>query len=100
MEDEVNYAIGRALAAMREARGFSQPYVARALGRTQPNVSQLENGRRAVRPLELMQLAAIYETTPADIYAAAEPAMPDALTRKARQLQTDINARLNGEQKG
>lgn len=84
---------------MREAKGYSQSDVARALGRRQPNISQWENGRRVPRPAELVQLAAAYETTAAAVYEAAEAAMPDALTRKARQLQTDINARMR-EQEG
>ena len=50
----------KTLAEAREARGWSQPYVARALGISVPMVSLIENGKREPTNAQLFVLATLF----------------------------------------
>jgi transcriptional regulator with XRE-family HTH domain len=50
-----------AIAEQRRAKGLSQAQVAKALGRHQPFVANIESGERRVDLLELLALADIIE---------------------------------------
>jgi transcriptional regulator with XRE-family HTH domain len=45
----------------REAAGFTQVDVAKALGRTQAWVSKCESGERRIDPIDLADFAALYD---------------------------------------
>jgi transcriptional regulator with XRE-family HTH domain len=51
--------IAAALTAQRRAKGLSQAEVAKALGRHQPFIANIESGERRVDLVELLDLAAI-----------------------------------------
>lgn len=50
-----------AIAEQRRAKGLSQAQVAKALGRHQPFIANIESGERRVDLLELLTLAGIIE---------------------------------------
>lgn len=50
-----------AIAEQRRAKGLSQAQVAKALGRHQPFIANIESGERRVDLLELLALADIIE---------------------------------------
>jgi transcriptional regulator with XRE-family HTH domain len=50
-----------AIAEQRRAKGLSQAQVAKALGRHQPFIANIESGERRVDLLELLTLASIIE---------------------------------------
>lgn len=94
-DDQVNRAVGRALRAMRRAKGFSQDEVAGIMGTRQHTVSRYENGTRTpdlavvyrysaaigVRPFDVLQLA----------HAEAQAAVPDDLVTRAKAVAEKIN---------
>lgn len=51
--------IADAIAASRRANGLSQAQVARALGRHQPFIANIESGERRIDLVELLDIAAI-----------------------------------------
>lgn len=51
--------VATALAEQRRAKGLSQAEVAKALGRHQPFVANIESGERRVDVVELVDLAAV-----------------------------------------
>ncbi|MGN6770174.1 MAG: helix-turn-helix domain-containing protein [Rhizobiaceae bacterium] len=53
--------IAAAVADQRRAKGFSQAYVAKALGRHQPFVANIESGERRLDLVELLDLAAVID---------------------------------------
>src|SRR3990172_962445 len=52
--------LGRRIRVAREARGLTQDDVAQHLGVSRPTVAQMELGNRAVKSLELDQLARLF----------------------------------------
>jgi transcriptional regulator with XRE-family HTH domain len=50
-----------AIAEQRRAKGLSQAQVAKALGRHQPFIANIESGERRVDLLELLTLAGVIE---------------------------------------
>lgn len=54
---ELDRALGRAVALLREQQGKNQSQVARSLGCQQPLVSKLEHGERSLKVTELTPLA-------------------------------------------
>lgn len=53
--------IAKALADQRRRKGLSQAQVARALGRHQPFIANIESGERRVDLVELMDLAEVID---------------------------------------
>lgn len=58
-----------AIAEQRRAKGLSQAQVAKALGRHQPFIANIESGERRVDLLELLALADIIEL---DVHALVD----------------------------
>ncbi len=82
--------IAARLRAMREAIGFSQAEVARAMGMHRPTISEIEAGRRAVTSEELYRFARLYGTSVGALLAeeaASEADIARILTRR-RGLDT------------
>jgi len=52
----------------REASGFTQEDVAKALGLVRPAIAQIEAGRRKVSSIELMTLSRLYGRTPQNFF--------------------------------
>jgi len=73
LHSERHQMIAAALATQRRAKGLSQAQVAKALGRHQPFIANIESGERRVDLVELLDLAAIIDL---DV---------DELVRKLRQ---------------
>ncbi|TPL55405.1 helix-turn-helix transcriptional regulator [Mesorhizobium sp. B2-4-2] len=61
VHSERHRMIAAALASQRRAKGLSQAEVARALGRHQPFVANIESGERRVDLVELMDIAKIID---------------------------------------
>jgi transcriptional regulator with XRE-family HTH domain len=61
--------LGPALVAAREADGLTQDDVAAALGTSRQAVGYWEQGKRTPRPDQMLQLAALFRTTVADLLA-------------------------------
>jgi transcriptional regulator with XRE-family HTH domain len=55
--------LGQRVRALREARGMSQTAVARALGATQSNVSEMERGVRGMTIHQVTKLAHVLDTS-------------------------------------
>lgn len=53
--------IAKALADQRRSKGLSQTQVAKAMGRHQPFIANIESGQRRVDLVELLDIAAIIE---------------------------------------
>lgn len=53
--------IAAAVADQRRAKGLSQAQVAKALGRHQPFIANIESGERRLDLVELLELAAIID---------------------------------------
>jgi len=53
--------IAAALAEQRRSKGLSQAQVAKALGRHQPFIANIESGQRRVDLVELLELAEIID---------------------------------------
>ncbi|QND62713.1 helix-turn-helix transcriptional regulator [Mesorhizobium loti] len=53
--------IAKALADQRRLKGLSQTQVAKALGRHQPFIANIESGQRRVDLVELLDIAAIID---------------------------------------
>ena len=106
--------LGPALKALRESRGLKQSDVARAIGRSEPNVSRLE--RAGANP-QAASLLAYLEAVGADLVdlhaelAERDDAISEALERQIaagrariadeptyRRLASDLLARFGGAQ--
>jgi transcriptional regulator with XRE-family HTH domain len=72
MTDQGRKDIADKLRVAREEKGLSQEEVALKLGLPRPAISQIENGRRRVEVLELIQLAKLYER-PLEFFANEQP---------------------------
>jgi transcriptional regulator with XRE-family HTH domain len=57
LHSESQQIIAKALADQRRSKGLSQAQVARALGRHQPFIANIESGERRVDLVELLELA-------------------------------------------
>ncbi|WP_287208909.1 helix-turn-helix transcriptional regulator [Mesorhizobium sp.] len=53
--------IAKALADQRRLKGLSQTQVAKAMGRHQPFIANIESGQRRVDLVELLDIAAIID---------------------------------------
>lgn len=90
-DEHVNQAVGRALAAMRRAHGYSQERVGKALGVNQVTISHWENGRRTPDVKDVTNYASALGSTPAEVFTNAYAEAPDEFTRRARELAAKIN---------
>jgi transcriptional regulator with XRE-family HTH domain len=61
LHSERHKMIGAALAEQRRAKGLSQAEVAKALGRHQPFIANIESGQRRVDLVELIDLGSIVD---------------------------------------
>lgn len=68
--------VGRALAAARSARGWSQPHVAQRLGIDSETISRIERGH-VVRLDRLYDLAVLYEIPVASLFHDAPGPRPE-----------------------
>ena len=59
--------LGRRLRKLREARGWSQAYLAEISGIGRAHVSQLENGRREAGLRIIEALAITFDLTPSEL---------------------------------
>jgi transcriptional regulator with XRE-family HTH domain len=59
--------IAAAVADRRRAKGLSQAYVAKVLGRHQPCIANIESGERRLDLVELLDLAAIIDLDVEDL---------------------------------
>ncbi|WP_392900451.1 helix-turn-helix domain-containing protein [Streptomyces sp. LN699] len=69
--------LGAELRLLRQARGLTSTEVAERLMVSQPKISHLENGRRAISPRDVRDLCAIYGVT--------DPRVIDSLMEMARE---------------
>ncbi|GGV62649.1 helix-turn-helix transcriptional regulator [Streptomyces massasporeus] len=69
--------LGAELRRLREARGLTSTEVAKQLMVSQPKISHLENGNRAISPRDVRDLCAIYDVTDQQVI--------DALMQMARE---------------
>ncbi|MBZ9732234.1 helix-turn-helix domain-containing protein [Mesorhizobium sp. CA18] len=61
VHSERHRMIAAALASQRRAKGLSQAEVAKALGRHQPFIANIESGERRVDLVELLDIAGIID---------------------------------------
>lgn len=79
--------LGGRLAAARMACGLSQQFVADALGLARSTVSDLERGKRRIRPRELIQFARLCEIPVGSLIQPDEPQHTEhALASDARAI--------------
>ncbi|UUU37708.1 helix-turn-helix domain-containing protein [Streptomyces sp. NBC_00162] len=71
--------LGAELRRLRLARGLTSTQVAERLLISQPKISHLENGRRAIKPRDVRDLCALYGVT--------DPQVVDALMRMATESE-------------
>lgn len=69
--------LGAELRRLRQARGLKSTEVAERLMVSQPKISHLENGRRAISPRDVRDLCAMYGVT--------DPQVIDSLMEMARE---------------
>lgn len=67
MDNELNSAIGKWLAEQREAKGYSQQYVADLLGVTRTAVHYWETGKRTIYAITLMDYCRAIGADPNDL---------------------------------
>ena len=77
------------LRMLRIKHGLTQLQVAEKLNCSVPAYSKLETGATDVTDTRLVQLAALYNTTVAEIYQYGEP-VDDSAERKIEQLMLQI----------
>ncbi|MFD3699672.1 Scr1 family TA system antitoxin-like transcriptional regulator [Streptomyces sp. NPDC058646] len=73
--------LGAELRRLRLARGLTSTQVAKDLLISQPKISQLENGRRTIKPRDVRDLCALYGVT--------DPQVVDALMQMAREADRE-----------
>lgn len=73
---EAQNAVARALAAARHAAGMKQDELAKAIGKHQSYISDIERGQRRVDVLELYALARAMKLEPAVLYAEITDGLP------------------------
>jgi len=76
-------SLGQRIQQAREAAGFSQEEVARALGLSRPTISDIERGKRRVDTLLLRRLARLFGVQPWDLLEPVEKAPQVAQVREA-----------------
>ncbi len=76
-------ALGRALAAARQAAGLTQDQLAQASGLSRPTISRLEQGTSSISSDRLWDLASTLGTTPSELFVRAEA--DDAVTALDQQ---------------
>ena len=65
-----NKAVGMRFAEIRRSKGISQMTAAKALGTTQSNISQLENGRRRISSAAAVELCRFYGVPASEVFGA------------------------------
>ena len=69
-------AVAEALRAARNGAGLKQEELARAIGKHQSYISDIERGQRRVDVLELYALARAMKIEPVDLYATVTEGLP------------------------
>ncbi|MGW1988278.1 helix-turn-helix domain-containing protein [Streptomyces collinus] len=77
--------LGAVLRRIRLASGLKSKEVAERLMVSQPKISHLENGNRAISPRDVRDLCALYEVT--------DQKVVDALMQTARESASRVAAR-------
>jgi transcriptional regulator with XRE-family HTH domain len=77
-------AFGKAVAALRHERGYSQESLAFASGLHRTYISMLERGLRSPKLSTVFRLAAVFTIAPAELVARAEAEMHPARTADKR----------------
>lgn len=73
---EAQNTVARILAAARRDAGLKQADLAKAMGKHQSYVSDIERGQRRVDVLELYVIAKALNVEPIDLYARITDALP------------------------
>lgn len=90
---EVDRALARRLRAIRGRFGYSQQQVAMALSLHRESITEIEQGRRAVKATEFARLASLYRMTMDELMAGVGRATRDPGQPAARlRLSPSINS--------
>lgn len=93
-------AIGQRLRLAREQAGLSQGQVARILAYHRPTISQIESGKRIVRPDEIERFSEIYGVKDTwilrgeSVFEESDPRIEIAARELAKLRQDDLDAIL------
>lgn len=63
-EEDRQWLLGRAIADQRERKGFSQKWVAEAMGFDPSAMSLIEKGKRRVTSIELWHFSQLFSVSP------------------------------------
>lgn len=74
---EAQRAVARVMASSRKEAGLTQGELARAIGKHQSYISDIERGQRRVDVLELFVIARAMKLSATDLYASITLALPD-----------------------
>ena len=77
---EAQNAVARILTAARHDAGMKQADLAKAIGKHQSYISDIERGQRRVDVLELYVIARALNLSPVDLYGTITEALPNVVT--------------------
>ncbi len=74
--------LGRLIRGAREARGWNQAELARRIGTSQPQISDLESGRVGLRALLTLRLS--------EVFGIPVPELVEAAARRGRSSESAV----------